>query len=198
MISDEKRQRISSIERWLKQLRGAHGRRGGGDPSIVNAIEARLKVELDPAVRRQLNLELASEYKALRKYDDAERIYLKLFQQSPEEPMPLILLAGQKLHDEDDPVTAMKVIDHALASAFHSGNFRRLALGVKARIALSEGRFRIVEDVIRQLLHIRNERRGADVGIERDFFDRLPRGAIDKTLALRYAHYARNPGTSRG
>jgi hypothetical protein len=71
-----------------------------------------------------------------------------------------------------------------------------LALGVKARVALADGQFRIVEDVLRQLLQLRNDPRGADVGIERDFFDRLPPGAIDKTLALRYAQYARTTDTS--
>jgi len=197
MTNDESRHGISAAERWLRQLRRASGSRGAGDQRIVHAIESRLGTELDPAVRRHLNLELASEHKALGRYDHSERVYRHLFNQLPEEPMPLILLAGQKLHHEDDPAAAMKTINQALESAFRSGNFRRMALGVKARIALAEGRFRVVEEVLRQLLDLRNDKRGADVGVERDFFDRLPPGAIDKTLALRYTQYARTAGPSR-
>src|SRR5262249_32765911 len=75
MTSNDKKQRNSSIERWLKQLRHTSGRRGVGDPRVVHAIESRLMTELDPSVRRQLNLELASEHKALGRYDHSESIY---------------------------------------------------------------------------------------------------------------------------
>jgi len=190
MMSDEQRQKISSAEDWLKGLRNVAGNRSGGAPSVVHAIEARLETERDQAVRRQLSIELASEYRQLEKYDDSERLYLKLCDQSPDEPMPLILLAGQKLYDEHDPVSAMTVIDRALVSAFRSGNFRRLALGLKARIALADERFGIIEDVIRQLLQLRNDPRGVDIGIERDFFDRMPPGSIDKALAFEFVQYA--------
>src|SRR5581483_3583974 len=196
MTSDDERQRLVSAEAWLEQIRSASGSRPGGDPSAVHAIKARLEKESDQAVRRQLNLALASEYKVLGKHDVSERIYLKLFNESPDEPMPLILLAGQKLYGEGDPAAAMHVIDQALVAAFRSGNFRRLGLGVKARIALKQGKFSVVEDVIRLLLQLQNDPRGVDVGIERDFFDRLPPGAIDETLALKFAEHARAAGPS--
>ena len=116
----------------------------------------RLETEPDLLVRRQLGLELAGEYRAREKYNDAERLYLTLFDQSSDEPMPLVLLAGQKFYDENDPAAAMQVIDQAPVSAFRSGSFRRLALGVKARIALASEQFPVVEDVIGQLLQLQN------------------------------------------
>jgi hypothetical protein len=61
-----------------------------------------------------------------------------LFDQSPDEPMPLMCLAEQKLYYEEDPAAAMPVIDRAIEAADRSGNFRGAVLGVKARLALAQ------------------------------------------------------------
>jgi hypothetical protein len=131
------------------------------------------------------------------RFDEAERIYLMLFNQSPDEPMPLISLAGQKLYFEEDPAAAMPVIDRAIEAAYRSNNFRRLALGTKARIALAQGKFKVVEEVLRRLLQLTHDKRGVDIAPERDFFDRLPPGAINETVARRFDHYSRRVGSSR-
>ena len=60
MIGDEERQKLLLAERWLKKIRDAAG---DDAASVVHAIEARLEVEPDQTVRRQLDLELAGEYK---------------------------------------------------------------------------------------------------------------------------------------
>jgi tetratricopeptide (TPR) repeat protein len=173
-------------------------RRARGDINVARAIEARLENEPDAAVRRRLNFELTTEYEMAGRYDEAERIYLMLLDQCPDEPMPLISLAGQKLYSENDPAAAMEVIDRAIEVAYRSNNFRRLALGVKARIALAQEKYDVIEDVLRRLLQLTHDKRGADVSPERDFFDRLPPGAINETVARRFDHYFRQGGGSRG
>src|SRR4051812_2689945 len=92
------RQKIDPVNRWVEDARQA-----GGDPHVIRAIEARLEGEPDEEVRCHLNFELAMAYKIAERYDEAERIYLMLFNQTPDEPMPLISLAGQKLYFEEDP-----------------------------------------------------------------------------------------------
>ena len=126
------RRKMEPVNRWVE---GA--RRAGGDLNVARAIEARLESEPDEEIRRSLNFELAGAYKMTDRYVEAERIYLMLFDQSPDEPMPLMCLAGQKLYLEDDPAAAMHVIDRAIEAAYRSANFRRAVLGVKARIALA-------------------------------------------------------------
>ena len=186
------REKMRPVDRWVEDARHA-----GGFPNVVRAVEARLQTETDAEIRHSLNFELAGAYNMTGRYDEAERIYLMLFDQSPDEPMPLISLAGQKLYFEDDPAAAMPVIDRAIEAAYRSSNFRRLALGTKARIALAQGKFKVVESVLRRLLQLTHDKRGADIALERDFFDRLPPGAINETVARRFDHYSRRTGGSR-
>jgi tetratricopeptide (TPR) repeat protein len=187
------RRKIDPVDRWVEDAR-----RAGGDLDVARAIEARLESEPDEEVRRHLNFELAMAYKMAGRYDEAERIYLMLFNLSPDEPMPLMCLAEQKLYLEDDPATAMQMIDRAIEAAYRSCNFRRAVLGVKARIALTQEKFDVVEDVLRRLLQLQNDSRGADIVLERDFFDRLPPGAINNTVALRFDHYSRRASRPAG
>jgi hypothetical protein len=186
------RRKMDPVNRWVTDAR-----RAGGDLNVAHAIEARLESEPDEEIRHSLNFELAMTYKMTGRYDEAERIYLMLFDQSPDEPMPLISLAGQKLYFEEDPAAAMPVIDRAIEAAYRSNNFRRLALGTKARIALAQERFDVVEEVLRRLLQLTHDRRGADIALERDFFDRLPPGAINETVARRFDQYSRRVGGAR-
>ena len=192
MNRENDRQKMRSLRDWIDEARHA-----GGFPNVARAVEARLQTETDKEVRRSLNFELAGAYNMAGRYDEAERIYLMLFNQSPDEPVPLISLAGQKLYFEEDPAAAMQVIDRAIEAAYRSFNFRRLALGTKARIALAQEKFSVVEDVLRRLLQLTHDRRGADIALERDFFDRLPPGAINETVARRFDHYSRQARGSR-
>lgn len=179
--------KIVAIDDWIEQIR-----RVGGEAKLARAIEARLRDERDGVTRRILNLALAGVYTTLGRYPEAERIHRMEFRNSPDEPVPLIMLAGQKLDHENQPAVAMRVIDRAIEAAFRSGNFRRHALGVKARIALEQGKFNVVEDVLRQLLALRHDSKGVDLGIDRDVFDRLPPGAIDKAVAREFDEYSRS------
>ena len=192
MNRENDRQKMRSLHDWIEEAR-----RAGGFPNVARAVEARLQTEVDEEVRHSLNFELAGAYNMTGRYGEAEHIYLMLSDQSPDEPVPLMCLAGQKLYFEEDPAAAMPVIDRAIEAAYRSSNFRRAALGVKARIALALERFDVVEDVLRRLLQLTHDKRGADIAVERDFFDRLPPGAINETVAGQFDDYSRRAGGSR-
>ena len=170
---------------WLRELRRTHV-----DIDIIPAIEQRIKNESDAAKLRILNFALASEHKAVGNYAAAEAIYLALFDEDQDEPMPLTLLAEQKLYREQQPEVAMPIIDRAIEVAFRSGIFRRHALGVKARIALELKAYHVVEDVLRQIMQVKFQRGNADIGVERDIFDRLPAGAISADVARQYDQFS--------
>jgi hypothetical protein len=133
---------------------------------------------------------LASEYSFYGQHDDADKIYWDLHYQTPNEPMPLISLAEKRLYYQDNPSDAMQIIDRAIPIAMESRHFRRLALGVKARVALALRAYDIVEDVLKQLMSLKFTRQNADCGIERDFLDRLPPGVIDEQIFQDYDTYS--------
>jgi hypothetical protein len=141
---------------------------------------------------------LAGEYTASRDYRSAESIYLGDFNADPDNALPLINLAYQKLASEHQPKEAMRIIKQALDVATRSGNFRRLALGMQARIALRLHDYRVMEDVLKQIVDMKLSRQNADITVERDFFDDLPPDSIDPDVARRYDEYCRARGKQPG
>ena len=140
---------------------------------------------------------MVDEYRRRGDYAAATAVYLDDYNADPSEPMPLISLAGQKLHVEDQPEEAMRFASQAVNVALRAGVWRRLALGTKARTALRLRDYPVVEDVIEQILELTFTRGNADVGVERDFLDRLPAGSIDPLVASQYDEYCRARGRSR-
>jgi hypothetical protein len=157
----------------------------------IHVLTERIDSEPDAAKRRELKLILAQEYKQEEDYAACEAIYLQLFETKPDDPVPLIKLAEQKLYFEGQPEAAMRIIDRAIEAAYGSGNFRRNALGVKARIALATEDFDIVEGVLIRIMQLGFEYGNIDAGFRRDFFDRLPPGSIDPEVALQYDEHCR-------
>jgi len=158
--------------------------------SIIDAIEQRLKTETDPDSLRTLQFRLADEYAFYGQYANAESVYHELYRQIPNEPVPLIALAEQKLYDEHNLSDAMHIIERAIKVAMLSGHFCRLALGVKARIALELCAYNVVEDVLKQLLELKSVSEKSDCGVERDFFERLPRAVINEVVEREYDKYS--------
>jgi tetratricopeptide (TPR) repeat protein len=156
----------------------------------IHLLQKRIDSEPDAAKRRELKFMLAQEHKHEEDYAACEAIYLQLFETKPDDPIPLIKLAERKLYFERQPEAAMRIIDRAIEVAYGSGNFRRNALGVKARIALAMEDFEIVEGVLIRIMQLGFEYGNIDVGFRRDFFDRLPPGSIDPEVARQYdEHY---------
>jgi tetratricopeptide (TPR) repeat protein len=176
----------NEVYRWYEDVeRTSAGR------ELIHALEERIDSEPDVAKRRELKLILAQEYKQEEDYAACEAIYLQLFEAKPEDPVPLIKLAEQKLYFERQPEAAMRIIDQAVEVAYGSGNFRRNALGVKARIALAMEDFKIVEGVLIRIMQLGFEFGNTDVGFMRDFLDRLPPGSIDPELARQFDEHCR-------
>jgi hypothetical protein len=153
---------------------------------IVDELERKIIIETDLEGLMTLRELLAHEYAGRGRHNESEALYRMLSSQQPDDPLPLIWLSGAKLYYQDRPEEAMPIIDKAIDLAMKSGNFRRHALGTKARIALKLKSYGLVEDVLKELMDLRFVRGNIDCGIERDFFDRLPPGAIDTKVASDY------------
>ena len=176
---------INEVYRWYEDVE-----RTSVGIEAIRALKERIDGEPDAAKRRELKLILAQEYRHEEDYAACEAIYLQLFEARLDDPVPLIKLAEQKLYFERQPEAAMRIIDRAIEVAYGLGNFRRNALGVKARIALAMKDFRIVEGVLTRIMQLGFEFGNTDVGFMRDFFDRLPPGSIDPEVARQYdEHY---------
>jgi len=182
---------IAEVHHWHHEWRRANE---GAD--ILPVLKDRIGRESHPFKISALRHFMAEEYRDRGDYASSAAIYLDVFNDNPTEPMPLIILAGQKLNEEDQPDEAMRIIERAVDVALRSGTYRRHALGVKARIALRLGAYRVVEDVLRQITELKFTRGNADIGIERDFLDRLPPGSIDREVARRYDELCQKNGRS--
>lgn len=177
------------LHQWYDQLK-----RNQSDRELIERIKSRMNTESDVETARSLAFILASEFRRQERYGDAENTLLDLSEQDPAEPYPLIELAGQKLYYEGKSAEGLAIIDRALERARRSGNFRRNALGVKARIAEKMRRYELIADVLREIMEIKPGESRIDVGVERDFVDRLPSGAIDDELLQRYDEFCRRNG----
>jgi tetratricopeptide (TPR) repeat protein len=177
---------VNEVYRWYEDVE-----RTSVGIEAIHVLQERIDSEPDAAKRRELKFILAQEYKQEEDYAACEAIYLQLFETKLDDPVPLTKLAEQKLYFERQPEAAMRIIDKAIEVAYVSGNFRRNALGVKARIALEMEDFEIVEGVLIRIMQLGFEYGNIDVGFRRDFLDRLPPGSIDPEVARQYDEYYR-------
>jgi tetratricopeptide (TPR) repeat protein len=175
-----------SLHKWYEQLQ-----RTCADQEIVDKIANRMKAESDQETAGSLAFILASEFRRQERYGEAETILLNLSAQNPAEPYPFIELAEQKLYDEQKPDEALEIVEKAIERARVSGNFRRNALGVKARIAEKLQRYDLIADIIREIMTIKFSESRIDVGLERDVVDRLPSGVIAAELVQQYYDFCR-------
>lgn len=178
---------VISLYQWYDQLQQTDS-----DEAILQKIGVRMQAESDSEDARSLAFILASELTRQERYREAENILLDLSAKDPLEPYPLIRLAEVKLYYEQELEDALEVVDSALERAKASEHFVRLALGVKARIAERLGRYDLVSDVLRAIMAMSTPGSSrVDVGVERDFFDRIPSGAVDVTLLHEYEAFCR-------
>jgi hypothetical protein len=184
-----RRNPTGDIYRWHEEWRQTQP-----ETDVIPAIKDRVQIETHPLRLHALRNLLAEEHRERGDYTAAEAAFIADFDANPDDPMPLILLASQKLEDQKQPEAAMRVIDCAVDVALRSGMFRKKALGVKARTALALGRPAVVEDVLRRIVQLTFTRGNLDVGAERDFFDGLPQGSIDADVARAYDAYCREHG----
>ncbi len=184
---DEEGIRLKATDEWIHRHEFTRPR----DKELVRIIERRIEEESHLESLYTLRLFLARELRLKHRHSESRAVYMRLHDDFPDRPQPLISLASQKLCEEDDPEVALGVIDRAIDVAFRSGDFRRYALGEKARIALALKRYDLVEEVMRLILPLKTAPGHFDCGIERDFLDRLPPGVIDETVRNQYVKLRR-------
>jgi hypothetical protein len=187
------RDELREFDRWCFERRRAISRgeaECGAEEALLDAIREKIKTETNAENRRSFKFMLSSEYASQDRFAEAEAVLLELNDETPDRPLPLISLAGHKLYYERKPEAAMPIIDRAIEIAYRTGIFRRLALGTKARAALELRDYPVVEDILRQLMGLKFGPAHVDCGIERDFFDRLPVGAINDEVARRYNEFS--------
>jgi tetratricopeptide (TPR) repeat protein len=174
------------LHKWYQQLQ----QRCAGS-EIIDEIRNRMRVESDPEALRSLEFILADEFRQQERYREAEGVLLDISERSPAEPYPLIALAEQKLYYEGRLEEALEIVEKALERARASGTFRRNALGMKARIAEKLRRYDLISGILREILTMKGSVRLVDVGVERDFVDRLPAGVIEAELLQEYDEFCR-------
>jgi tetratricopeptide (TPR) repeat protein len=180
---------LEQVHRWHVEWREANS-----EADIIPILQTKLRDETEPNRRVALHHLLAEAYSDKGDYASAAEVRIRESNERPNEPMPLISLASQKFFEEERPEEAMRIIDQAIEVALREGTYRRLAFGMKARIALHLKNYPAVEDAIRQIMDLKFGRGNVDIGRERDFFDGLPPGSIDLEVARRYDEYSRARG----
>jgi len=180
------------IHRWYNEWR-----RNAPDVDIIPALEDRIRNETDAVKLHELRSLLASAHTERRAFTAAEAVYLADIAVNPDDPLPLISLAGMKLYGEQEPEAAMPIIDRAIEVAMRTGVFRRHVLATKARIALELRSYEVIEEVMRRIMELTFTRGNADIGVERDILDRLPPASIDADVARAYEEYCAARGKTR-
>ncbi|MBV9217878.1 MAG: hypothetical protein JOY94_00550 [Methylobacteriaceae bacterium] len=137
--------------------------------------------------RRIVEHILSMELKRTGRYDEARDVLERQIRQDPNDVLPASWLAELFLGFQDRPEEALTAIDCAIESTKRLRAFRRLALGVKGRVAIRLGRYDLLEQVLLSILNLRVKKDELDIGLERDFFDRADRDKLSEEVAVRYA-----------
>jgi len=146
--------------------------------AILSQIRERRQASANDEEMNALLSVLAWEFQKQGRFSAAAQILAEQAQLRPDDPLPLISLASQKLGMEDQPAEAREIIGKALLRAQKTGHFQRHALGVSARIALRLGDVAMLNDCLSRIPQITLETGQRDIGKERDFLDAAPQNAV--------------------
>lgn len=120
---------------------------------------------------------------------EAVQIVDEMIGQCPDDVLFPIQKASLYLSFLKDPEKALSCIDLALQQAYRSGEFRRNALGVKARILVKLRRGEQLSEVLEEIMSLKMMKGIADIARERDFVDRAPPGLIREDVLARYNQF---------
>lgn len=121
--------------------------------------------------------------------DEALSLMDVMIERYPDDVRVPISKATYYLYFQEDPDEALKWIDLALRRAYRTGEFRREALGDKARILLQLGRGEALSQVLEEIMSLQITKSTPDIGRERDFVDRAPPGLIAEDVLARYNEF---------
>jgi hypothetical protein len=177
------------MKEWMRQLRGGVSLRTIIDDALVRMRTA------DDEDRYQLALHLHHLLGMAGRDGEALQIMNDMIGRYPNDVRFPISKVIQYLYFTKDLEEALKSIELALLRAYHTGLFRREALGVKARILLQLGRGEELSDVLDEIMSLRMIKDTPDIGRERDFVDRAPPGMIRADVLARYNKFRpKRPG----
>jgi hypothetical protein len=130
--------------------------------------------------------ELATEYSIHGNPDKAEETLLRKLDEFHGDVRSKLELAALYLFSDPESERAVRACLDAQQFARASGKFYREACGVKARLALASARYELLREAVVEIIEHGVALGTIDVGVERDFIDRAPEGAIDSELKASY------------
>ena len=123
---NDRKEYYESID-WYDELRKVHK-----DTDISALVLERLNQSQRFWQRKGLTHALQSEYRRQNRFTEAAQLLELEATSDPGNPLPLIILAEQKMYHESDLAAALIAVERALDTAGRSGNFRRHALPASA------------------------------------------------------------------
>jgi len=176
---------LRELDGWLAQLWLSQACKKIPIGEAINRVRSRLRSEGGEG-RYQLALNLKWLLTEARRFDEALRLIDRVIKAIPDDVRFAISKANLYFARLDDPEKALEAIDLAVERAFHTGECRREALGVKARILLKLGRGEELGQVLEQIMSLKVDRHLPDIPRERDFLDAAPPGLVRADIVARY------------
>jgi tetratricopeptide (TPR) repeat protein len=155
---------------------------------VIARVRSRLQ-DADERERLRLSFRLRELLVNSERYDEALRLADDVLARNPDNSSFAIWKA-KIYHDYlDETSSALQSIDDALERAFRSRDYRRAALGDKARVLLTLKRGEELGQVLEQIMSLQMFHDAVDTPRERDFVDDAPAGLIAPEIIARYNAY---------
>lgn len=172
---------IKSTYDWCEEQRKIHKY-----SDISDLLVEKIDVTDNPDVRDALFSNLVSEFQMHRRDKEAEIWAVRRVAENPGDIRPLISLASHYLHYGSESDKIWDTIQLALEAALSEGKFVREVLGMKARAAIKHNQLDQLSAAVQEIVSIGFSRSQVDIGVEHDFIDRAPSGALPSDLLAQY------------
>ncbi len=180
-------QELDLAVRRLRRLPHEAGK--PGSRPAIDLLLARLEQETEPDGMIDVLNMLSHEYGYEFDGDGNEWSLRKLICLQPHHPYPHTALAAFILYHREDMQEALALARQAVDLATRRGVMMIHSLNVQARIARKVGDWELFASCLKGLMEVFGRHHGPDIGYERDFIRRLPRGAVNKTLLRQYDEF---------
>lgn len=161
-------------------------------PRSITFLDQELEKCTDPKSRAQLYHLIYVECMKANLPDLEIRYWHREVLENPDDPVPLIGLAGRLAIRPQGATEALTTIERAVAIASKVNRFIRYALLTRARIAADQRDAVLLADSLTRLISDSSNRRDEDIPrMEVDFLNGLPEGFVDPSLVSDYLEVAR-------
>lgn len=155
---------------------------------LIRIISARLS-KADDRDHHDLTLMLENLLTRAGRHGEARQLLDDLIARYSDDVRAPIIKSRRLLYSWGDAEGALETIDLGLERANRTGFFRREALGDKARILVKLGHGEELSRVLEEIMSLKLTKGIPDIGRERDFVDRAPRGMIRTDVLARYDEF---------